>query len=162
MPSTTTAAPDAATEPRWLTDDQQRTWRLYLAMNRMILENLERQMQAGSGIPMTYYMVLAMLSEAEGRTLRMSALAELLQASPSRTSHAIAKLENLGWVRRERCESDRRGANAVLTDAGFEVVRAAAPGHAAEVLELIFDRLTPEQLVQFREICATVLGRDQP
>ena len=94
-------------------------------------------------MPHAYYQVLAMLSEAPDRTLRMSQLAELTTSSASRLSHAVARLEEKGWVRRDKHPTDRRGALAVLTDDGWEAVQAAAPGHVAAVREVLFDRLGP-------------------
>jgi DNA-binding MarR family transcriptional regulator len=103
-------------------------------------------------MPHAYYQVLAMLSEAPGRTLRMSELARITTSSPSRLSHAVSRLEERGWVRRDKHPSDRRGALAVLTDDGFDVLAAAAPGHVAAVREALFDRLDDEQVTALREI----------
>jgi DNA-binding MarR family transcriptional regulator len=100
-----------------------------------------------------------MLSEAPERSLRMTELASLTNSSQSRLSHAVARLEETGWVRRTRCATDKRGQTATLTDAGYEVVVAAAPGHVAAVRETLFDRLTPEQVRQLADICTAVLGR---
>jgi DNA-binding MarR family transcriptional regulator len=87
----------------------------------------------------------------------MSQLAELTTSSPSRLSHAVARLEEKGWVRRERHPTDRRGALAVLTDAGLVAVRAAAPGHVSAVRDAVFDRLAPEQVAQLRAISERLL-----
>jgi len=73
-------------------------------------------------------------------------------------SHLITRLEEKGWVRRERVGEDGRGYVAVLTDEGYAKVVAAAPGHVAEVRRLLFDRLSPEQLRMLDEITAAVLG----
>ena len=142
---------------RWLDDDEQRTWRMFLAVQRRLPEALERQLQSEAGLPHTYYIVLAMLSEAPGRALRMSDLAEITNSSPSRLSHAVARLEDRGWVRRERATEDGRGNLAVLTDAGMDVVVASAPGHVAAVRRYLFDVITPEQRRVLEEICADVL-----
>jgi DNA-binding MarR family transcriptional regulator len=150
-------------EPRWLDDEEQRTWRAFLAVIRLLASGLDAQLQRDAGMPHAYYMVLAMLSEAPGRTLRMSELATIVNSSQSRLSHAVARLEERGWVRREKCPSDRRGSMAVLTDAGYDVLVAAAPGHVAAVRQILFDRLTPAQVRQLAEICAAVLaGRAVP
>jgi DNA-binding MarR family transcriptional regulator len=142
---------------RWLDDDEQRTWRLYLAMSRRLPEALERQTRAEADMPSTYYIVLAMLSEAPGRALRMSDLAEITHSSPSRLSHAVARLEERGWVRRERAPQDGRGNLAVLTEEGMEAVVATAPGHVAAVRRVLFDVITPEQRKVLEEICRAVL-----
>jgi DNA-binding MarR family transcriptional regulator len=88
----------------------------------------------------------------------MSELALLANGSQSRLSHLITRLENRGWVRRERVGDDGRGYAAVLTDEGYEKVVAAAPGHVAEVRRLLFDRLSPEQIRALGEISAVILG----
>jgi DNA-binding MarR family transcriptional regulator len=86
----------------------------------------------------------------------MSQLADAADSSRSRLSHAVARLEDAGWVARGLCPTDRRGAVARLTDAGFEALADAAPGHADGVRTYVFDRLTPEQVDQLRDICQTI------
>ena len=142
---------------RWLDDDEQRTWRMFLAVSRQLPEALERQTQTDAGMPQTYYIVLAMLSEAPGRSLRMSELAEITNSSPSRLSHAVARLEERGWVRRERSPHDGRGNVAVLTDIGMDVVEATAPGHVAAVRRFVFDAITPEQRECLESVLRSVL-----
>lgn len=144
--------------PRWLDDEEQRAWRAFLAATRVVFENLERELQADAGLPHAYYMVLVALSEAPHRTLRMSDLAEVTGSSRSRLSHAVARLEAQGWVERRECEGDRRGTLAVLTDAGFAVLDAAAPGHVAAVRRHVFDRLTRAQVTALREACEAVVA----
>ncbi|MFD1541635.1 MarR family winged helix-turn-helix transcriptional regulator [Nonomuraea guangzhouensis] len=141
---------------RWLDDDEQRTWRDFLAATQLVNEALDRQLQRDAGMPHTYYMILVALSEAPERSMRMSELATRAQSSQSRLSHAVARLEERGWVRRRRCDSDRRGNYAVLTPEGFAALAAAAPGHVEEVRRSLFDVLTPEQLGHLTEICATL------
>lgn len=131
-------------------------WRSYLAATQLLTERLDQDLQRNSGMPHAYYEVLVRLSEAPGRKLRMSKLAERSLSSRSRLSHAVARLEEAGWVVRESCESDRRGQNAVLTDAGFAALEAAAPGHVEGVRQHLFDPLTPEQVTQLGEICDAV------
>jgi DNA-binding MarR family transcriptional regulator len=142
----------------WLDDDQQAAWRALRATCQLLDGALDRQLQRDAGMPHAYYMLLAMLSEAPGRTLRMSDLAQMVQSSQSRISHAIARLEGRGWVRREPCPTDRRGFNAVLTPQGLEVLAAAAPGHVQAVRENLFDQLSAAQVEQLREICEAALG----
>jgi DNA-binding MarR family transcriptional regulator len=140
----------------WLADQEQSAWRAFLAANRLLMDCLERQLQSESGIPHTYYEILVNLSEVPDRTLRMSRLADMALSSRSRLSHAVARLEEAGWVRRTECPTDRRGAMCELTDAGFAALEAAAPGHVAAVRANLFDQLTPEQVTQLREICLSV------
>jgi len=142
---------------RWLDEEQQQTWRAYLAATTSLQAGLDAQMQAEAGMPHTYYEVLVRLSEAPGRRLRMSALADAAGSSRSRLSHAVAQLETRGWVRREPCPSDRRGQVAVLTDDGLAALAQAAPGHVEQVRRLLIDRLTTEQVRALRAICEAIL-----
>jgi DNA-binding MarR family transcriptional regulator len=137
---------------RWLNDDEQRAWRAFLRAAARIDEALDRQLQRDAGMPHTYYQVLAMLSESPGRSLRMSELAALTTSSPSRLSHAVARLEEKGWVRRDPHPTDRRGAVAVLTEQGWDVLVAAAPGHVEAVRRAVFDRLSRDQVTQLLKI----------
>jgi DNA-binding MarR family transcriptional regulator len=144
-------------EARWLDKDEQATWRAFLGVNLQLFEALERELQQDAGIPHGYYEILVRLSEAPARTLRMSDLASRSFSSRSRISHAIARLEESGWVRREASPVDGRGAFAVLTDKGFAALAAAAPGHVEAVRQFLFDRLTPEQVIQLRQISESLL-----
>ena len=148
---------------RWLDGDEQRTWRAFLTANRLLMDTLDRQLQHEAGIPHTYYEILVRLSEVPDRALRMSQLAASSMSSRSRLSHAVARMEETGWVRRRECPTDRRGAVCELTDAGMEAIRAAAPGHVEAVRTNLFDQLTPEQVVALRGISEAVakhLGGD--
>jgi DNA-binding MarR family transcriptional regulator len=152
---------------RWLDEGEQQTWRAFLGATRLVFEQLDRELQRDSGIPHTYYEILVRLSEAPERALRMSALADRSQSSRSRLSHAVARLEQNGWVERRVCADDKRGQVAHLTDAGLAALAAAAPGHVAGVRSHVFDPLTPEQVTQLREIStalvdAVLAGPDAP
>ncbi len=159
--STTPTAPTAP-EPRWLDDDERATWLAFVFGTRLFWDEVERDLQRDAQLPFGYYEILVMLSDAPGRTLRMSDLAAATQSSRSRLSHAVARLEREGWVRREGCPTDRRGANAVLTDAGFAALAAAAPSHVESVRRHLFDQLSPEQVEQLHDICETLLGHLLP
>jgi DNA-binding MarR family transcriptional regulator len=123
---------------------------------------LESQLQRDADLTHFGYWVMATLSEAPGRSLRMSELAALSYGSQSRLSHLVSRLEQQGYVRRERVGEDRRGYLAVLTDAGYAKVVATAPGHVDEVRARVFDRLTPAQVSQLDEICAAILNGTSP
>ena len=144
-------------ETRWLNAEEQRIWRAYLFATRLMLDRLERDLQEAAGIPIAYYEVLVRLSESPTRTVRMSELADLSLHSRSRLSHAVARLEEVGWVQRESCDSDRRGSYAVLTEAGFDALVAAAPRHVESVRTHLFDTLEPEQLSELRSISEALL-----
>jgi DNA-binding MarR family transcriptional regulator len=152
----------APAQPRWLSDQEQQTWRGFIAVHQLLFDALDRQLQADAGMPHAYYILLAMLSEAPGRSLRMSELAEITQSSQSRVSHAVARLEEAGWVRRRKVEGDRRGNLAVLTERGWDVVRRTAPGHVAAVRASLFDVLSEDQVRQLSGIVAAVLDKLDP
>ena len=139
-----------------MTEEEQCTWRAFLAATQLLSDELDRELQRDADMPHTYYEILVALSEAPSRTLRMSQLAERCWSSRSRLSHAVSRLEEAGWVRREACPTDKRGSLAVLTDQGFSALEAAAPGHVEAVRRAVFDVLTPEQVRQLGEISATI------
>src|SRR4051794_40830237 len=139
-------------EVRWLTRDERRVWLGWVFASRLLWEEIERDLQRDSEISFGNYEILVMLSETPGRSRRMSELADATQSSRSRLSHAVARLEELGWVRRETCTDDRRGQLAVLTDTGFAALQAAAPMHVESVRRHFFDLLSPEQLANLRDI----------
>lgn len=150
------------TAPRWLSEQEQRTWRAYLQATTLLEDHLDRQLQRDAGMPHVYYGLLVQLSQAPQRRLRMTELARIAKITRSRLSHAVARLERNGWVRREDCPSDRRGQNAVLTDEGYAVLKQTAPGHVATVRQAMFDRLTPEQVGQLGEIMRVMAEGLQP
>src|SRR5882724_5751410 len=137
---------------RWLGAEERRVWLGWIMSSRLLWDEVERDLQRDSGLSFGHYEILVMLSETPTRARRMSELADATQSSRSRLSHAVARLEELGWVRREACPSDRRGQLAVLTDEGFRALEAAAPMHVESVRRHLFDLLSPEQLVQLQQI----------
>ncbi|MFE7412549.1 MarR family winged helix-turn-helix transcriptional regulator [Streptomyces laurentii] len=150
------------TEPRWLSDEEQRVWRSYLHATTLLEDHLDRQLQRDAGMPHLYYALLVQLSQAPRRRLRMTELAKDAKITRSRLSHAIARLEKNGWVARETCPSDKRGQFAALTDEGAKVLRRTAPGHVGAVRQALFDRLTPEQAEQLGAIMRSVAEGLQP
>jgi DNA-binding MarR family transcriptional regulator len=148
----------ADSETRWLTAEEQHAWRVFLTANHTLFSIVEGQLQRESGIPHGYYEILVRLSEAPGRALRMSQLADASTSSKSRLSHAVARLEERGWVERIDCETDRRGQVALLTPAGFAALEAAAPGHVEQVRRALFDALSPEQVAQLCAISEAIVG----
>ena len=153
---TTTTGAASTTDVRWLTPQEQRTWRLYLTATKRLAETLERELVGGTEVPHSYYEVLVRLSEAPARTLRMSELADNSLSSRSRLSHAVTRMGEKGWIVRESCPSDGRGFNARLTDDGFAALEAAAPVHVRGVREHLFDQLTPAQVTQLHDIVAAM------
>ncbi|HKS44885.1 MAG TPA: MarR family transcriptional regulator [Amycolatopsis sp.] len=106
----------------------------------------------------SYYLILAMLSEAPDRSMTMSEVADLTRSSPSRMSHAVAKLAAKGWVRRHRRAGNARVTVATLTDAGYAALAEVAPSHVEHVRRIIFDAIAPEQVHQLRDIFRAVLA----
>lgn len=151
--------PDTAetAESRWLDSQEQRTWLSFVSATRLLFAELERDLQRDADMPFSYYLILAILSDMPERAMRMSELAEVLQISASRLSHAFSRLEENGWVEREHCPSDRRGWIGVLTDEGLAVLEKTAPAHVESVRRHLFDQLTSEQIVQLGEISDALL-----
>jgi DNA-binding MarR family transcriptional regulator len=145
--------------PRWLSTDEQQTWRKSIEAWQWLLAAVDAQLQRDSGMPLAYYEILVRLSEAPDRSLRMTQLAEASSSSKSRVSHAVARLEERGWVRRTDCPTDRRGQIAMLTDEGFAALSAAAPGHVEQVRRVLFDALSAEQLRQQDGISTAILAQ---
>lgn len=141
----------------WLSAEELATWRAFHAVSRFIDGALDRQLTRDSGMSHAHYATLVALSEAEAGTARMGDLAEFLQFSPSRMSHAIARMERDGWVERRRCPTDGRGQEAVLTDVGRAALEQAAPGHVREVRRLFVDRLSQQEQAQLRSIAEVLM-----
>jgi DNA-binding MarR family transcriptional regulator len=156
------AASDTQTGTRWLTEDEQRAWRAYLEATYLLFDALDHQLQLDSGMPHGYYEILVRLSESPNRSMRMSELADLTRSSRSRLSHAVARLEERGWVKRTECATDRRGQEAHLTDKGFGVLEEAAPGHVATVRKYVIDQLTPAQVAQLQAIGVAMIQGLEP
>lgn len=144
-------------EPRWLSAEEMRAWRGYLGLVRLLDDRLNRDLQEESGLALADYEILVRLSEAPGRRLRMTELAQGAMISKSRLSHQMTRLEDRDLARREDCPTDRRGAFAVLTQAGYAALVAAAPGHVRSVRRHLFDRLTPVQVRALGELSGSVL-----
>ena len=147
-----------ADETRWLTEEEQQAWRAFLTACQTLFTTVEAQLLRDSGIPHGYYEILVRLSEAPGRALRMTQLAEASTSSKSRLSHAVARLEERGWVKRTDCPTDRRGQIAQLTDEGFAALAAAAPGHVEQIRRSLIDVLAPDQIEHLREISAAIIA----
>ena len=149
-------------EPRWLDADEQKAWRAWLYSTQLLTERLNAELQHDTGIPHAYYEILVQLSETPQRMLRMSELADRCLSSRSRLSHAVSRLEERGWVRRQVCPEDGRGQLAVLTDEGFAALQQAAPVHVESVRSHLFDQLTPAQVASMRDIGETLLRHLDP
>ena len=154
-------APDL-TAPRWLDAEEQRAWRAWLFSAQLLMDRLDRELTHSTGISHAYYEILVALSEAPERMMRMSELADRCLSSRSRLSHAVSRLQERGWVRRQVCAEDGRGQLAVLTDEGFAALDAAAPIHVESVRTHLFDQLTPDQVEHMRDLGETLLEHLDP
>jgi DNA-binding MarR family transcriptional regulator len=150
-----------AVETRWLDPEEQKVWRAWLYSSLLLHDRLDRELTQ-TGISHAYYEILVALSEAPDRSMRMSELADRCLSSRSRLSHAVSRLEERGWVRRQVCESDARGQLAVLTEEGFAALEAAAPVHVSGVRTHLFDQLSPQQVENMRDIGETLLRHLDP
>jgi len=150
---TETAQRGAEAPPvKWLTAAELDSWLSVVRMLTWLPWSIDQQLQRDSRLRMVEYQVLAMLSTSPERTMRMSSLAEVTNASLSRLSHLVKRLEAQGLVRREPDPTDGRFTKAILTEKGFRTIAEAAPGHVSHVRSLVIDVLSPEQLRR--------LGRD--
>ncbi|MFI0981290.1 MarR family winged helix-turn-helix transcriptional regulator [Streptomyces sp. NPDC021093] len=156
------AAPAPEPEQRWLSGEEQRVWRAYVHATTLLDDTLDRQLQRDAGMPHMYYGLLVQLAQAPDRRLRMTELAKHAKITRSRLSHAVARLERNGWVRRQDCASDKRGQNAVLTEEGYAVLKDAAPEHVSLVRKAMFDRLSEEQVRQLGEIMCVIADGLEP
>ncbi len=146
-PVTEGARRDAGEPPvKWLTDAEVHSWLSVVRLMTWLPWSIDQQLQRDSHLAMVEYQVLAILSESPEWTMRMSSLAEVTNASLSRLSHLVKRLEGRGLMRREPDLADGRFTNAILTDKGFQTLAEAAPGHVAHVRSLVIDVLSPEQL----------------
>ncbi|MFI5753904.1 MarR family winged helix-turn-helix transcriptional regulator [Streptomyces sp. NPDC051569] len=146
---------ETETATRWLSDTEQRTWRTHLEVSKLLMHQLEKDLQP-FGLTMNDYEILVNLSESDESRMRMSDLATATLQSKSRLSHQITRMEAAGLVRREHCESDRRGLFAVLTDEGMETMRRVAPQHVASVRTHFIDLLTAQSQEELRAALAPV------
>ncbi len=141
---------------RWLSEDEQRSWRAWLAAALLLQDRLNRELQGQHGLTMADYEILVRLSEAPDRRLRMSDLAEMTLSSRSRLSHQIDRMEKAGLVERQLCADDRRGAFAALTPDGWDTLVIAAPDHVESVRAHLVDVLSAKEFAALGSACRKV------
>lgn len=151
-------ADESKSEPRWLNAAEMKAWRRYIIASRRLLEALDDDL-AAHDISMSDYEVLAQLSEAPDRRMRMSELADVAMISRSRLSHRIKVMEKAGWVKREACPDDKRGYFAVMTPKGWKAIVAAAPEHVASVRDRFLDALDKSEQKTLADIFERVAMR---
>ncbi|WBB97102.1 MarR family transcriptional regulator [Solwaraspora sp. WMMA2080] len=143
-------------EPQWLTDREREAWLALAKLMFKLPSALDAQLLRDNDLTLFDYFALSVLSMTPGRTLRLSDLAGQLSSSLSRLSNVVKRLERRGLLRREPDADNPRYTTAVLTDAGWELVVAAAPGHVAAVRRYVIDGLTDHQIDVLREIACHV------
>jgi DNA-binding MarR family transcriptional regulator len=143
-----------ATAPRWLNAAEMKAWRRYIIASRRLLEALDNDLESHD-LSMPDYEILALLSDAPDRKMRMSELADIALLSRSRLSHRMKVMEKAGWVKREACPSDKRGYFAVMTPKGWKLIVAAAPDHVNSVRARFVDHLSKAD----QELVATIFAR---
>ena len=128
-----------------------KAWRSYIIASRRLLDALDSDLD-GHDLSMADYEVLAQLSDAPDRRMRMSELAEIAMLSKSRLSHRMKVMEKAGWVRREVCDVDKRGSFAVMTEKGWRTIVKAAPDHVKSVRSRFVDNLTSKDQEELAKI----------
>ncbi|HAM27373.1 MAG TPA: MarR family transcriptional regulator [Microbacteriaceae bacterium] len=146
----------------WLSADQLDAWKKFVAVVELLPGVLDSQLQRDAELSHFEYFVLAMLSEAPGKRLRMTELASETNATLPRLSHVVSRLEKRGYLERTTCADDRRAINAALTDAGWNKVTATAPGHVRTVRENVIDVLDGDDIAHLDRIMARLLDRLDP
>ncbi|KUI32850.1 MarR family transcriptional regulator [Mycobacterium sp. IS-1496] len=141
----------------WLSAEEQRVWRGYLAMVAELQVAMNRQLQRDCGLSLADYEVLVALSERDGR--RVYELGQELAWEQSRLSHQLRRMRDRGLVSRQDAADDRRGATVALTEAGTAALRAAAPGHVALVRRVLFDGMPTARRKAFSDVIVTVRER---
>ncbi|ROP61050.1 MarR family winged helix-turn-helix transcriptional regulator [Curtobacterium sp. ZW137] len=149
-------------ETPWLTREQLRAWMKLVAVMELLPAALDQQLQRDADLTHFDYMVIAMLSETDTRTLRMSALAAATNASLPRLSHVVSRLEKRGLVSRCPSVDDRRATDVRLTDAGYATIVDAAPDHVRTARKYVIDALSDEQVAQLDGIAKSLLSTLDP
>ncbi len=144
---------------RWLNDEEQQAWLRLAGVMLKLAPALDSQLQRDSDLTQFEYLCLAMLSETDRQTLRMSELATRVNSSLSRLSHVVKKLEARGWVTRTPCPDSRRVTMVSLTEQGWRVLEKAAPGHVETVRSLVFDGLSEQQVHELHRLAGHIVQR---
>ncbi|MFJ9706314.1 MarR family winged helix-turn-helix transcriptional regulator [Streptomyces sp. NPDC101234] len=153
---------DAPKEPRWLDDEEDQAWIALSSMLMRLPAALDAQLQGDAGLSLFEYQVMAALSMAEDRSMRMSELAAFVEGSLPRLSQVVGRLEKRDWARRSTDPSDGRYTVATLTDDGWDKVTTAAPGHVEAVRTYVFDSLTRAQVRQLTAVGRRIVGAIDP
>ena len=150
---------------RWLDHGQQQAWRAFIMGSTLLFDRLDHELRQAHGISTAEYEILVRLSESPGRRMRMALLADAMCHSRSRVTHTVSRMEKARWVVREASESDRRGVEAIMTDAGMALLERASHTHVTGVREHLVDLASDEDFAALGRIFDAVsdqLLRGQP
>lgn len=146
----------------WLSDDEQASWRAWIAASTLLPDRLSRDLQEKWGYTIGDYVILMSLSESPGKRMRMSELADATLASRSRLSHQIDRLSSDGLVTREPCPDDKRGYFAVLTPTGWDTLVQMSSDHVESVRRHLVDLLSPAEFAELGRLCGIVADELKP
>jgi transcriptional regulator, MarR family len=146
--------------PNWLSDDEQKFWRLLLAASRKVNHHIETVLQDDHNLTSAEFAVLVNLSESPEKEIRLRDLCNILNWDRSRASHQVSRMQKRGLLTKRRCIGDGRGVIIELTDEGDRRIRNAAPSHVESVRDVIFNNLDPELLEPVSKFLRHIL--DQP
>ncbi|MDU0478348.1 MarR family winged helix-turn-helix transcriptional regulator [Staphylococcus chromogenes] len=146
--------------PRWLNDEEQELWRLILAAIRRLERGMDDVLQQDSDLSSSEFSVLVVLSEAEGRQVRLRDLCNELEWDRSRASHQITRMERRGLVAKKKCADDARGVLVELMDDGMRRLETAAPAHVESVRRMVFDRLSQDDQSYLRNLLTTAMAAE--
>ncbi|HEX6339820.1 MarR family winged helix-turn-helix transcriptional regulator [Umezawaea sp.] len=144
-------------DPHWLTPTQLYAWMQLTGAITQLPSVIDAQLRRDSGLNFFEYSILAGLSGAPRRAMKMATLAQMANGSQSRLSHAVSRLEKGGWVERRTCPEGSRSVEAVLTEEGVRKITEAAPSHVREVRRMVVDPLTDEELAQLRNALRKIM-----
>lgn len=141
----------------WLSEPQQKTWRSYLLAKTHIEQYLDDAL-AEFQLSLPEYELLVRLSESPHHTARMGELAASVGHSRSRLTHTVKRMEQAGYVTRTSCDSDGRGVQATMTEAGFDLLKRAAPAHVDSVRRVFVDAIDDDDYAALGRAMAAVLA----
>jgi DNA-binding MarR family transcriptional regulator len=152
------ATREQTTETRWLTSEEQRSWRALVMGTTLLFDRLDADLRRSFDLSLTEYEILVRLSERDGR-LRMAQLADALAHSRSRVTHTVARMEKAGLVQRGTTSEDGRGIVCSMTDQGWALLRRAAAEHVTSVRTNLVDLASPEDLAAVARVMDAVSDR---
>jgi DNA-binding MarR family transcriptional regulator len=144
-----------------LSRDEFMAWAAFVHTHAAVARGLDTDLRAAHNLALNEFEILLWLAHGSCAQMRMAALADSVQLSPSGLSRAIERLEARGFVNRLQCTEDRRGAYAVLTAAGADLMQRASATQAAGIRRRFLAQFTPEELRAFAPALARVLAANE-